>query len=56
MATTDLTLLAEDSPSEFRDRSGDRIRNRVLVQTNIPHDVMDKGMTPAPVDRFWILG
>ena len=42
MAVTDLTLLAGDSPDEFRNRSGDRIRNRLLVQTNIPQDMMDK--------------
>src|SRR5439155_4303071 len=34
----DLPLLAGDSPDEFMDRSGDRIRNRLLVQTNIRHD------------------
>jgi len=38
-----LTLLAGDSPDEFRDRSGDRIRNRLLVQTNIRHDMIGRG-------------
>jgi hypothetical protein len=52
MATTDLTLLAGDSPDEFLDRSGDRIRNRLLVQTNILQDMMDKDMTRAPLDRL----
>jgi hypothetical protein len=52
----DLTLLAGDSSDEFRDRSGDRIRNRLLVQTNISQDMMDKDMAPALLDPFRTLG
>ena len=48
----DLTLVAGDSLYEFRDRSGDRIRNRLLVQTNIPQGMMDKDMAPALLDPF----
>jgi hypothetical protein len=52
MGESDLTLLAGDSLHEFRDRSGDQIRNRLLVQTNMPHDMMDENLPPAPLDPF----